>query len=506
MKNALSRCFLAMFVLLQVTFPIRAYAVAPIAVAAAVSVTAHGALLLLKLSSLSRGSSSSSSGGGGNDTGGMIVRLDGNTQTTPPGWATKAASDGKQVPVPPAKENKLPSKTVPGRHVNYRWSDTIKGFLPSPWTMEQYHELAKKLCEMGGESYGGGNQCIDWKGDYRGLNVIDGTGEVPGGCPSGYVENSDGSLPPCKLTNPEVVQKPSGTKCEAIFKNGQFQFDPNNPACDGKTKVAESNGCETEVSAGVYKLNCVDSKVNVSSSAITYQTPQGSGTVPVSVVDGAITITVPADKPMQFPGGFLPVTVDQTGTYSCDSYGLCVPAGVSSGGSSSGGGTSGGSTGGGDTGGGSSTGASTGGSSGGSGTGSGDGSGSGSGSGSASGSGAGSTTGNGNTSLDDSSFKGLGDKAGKLGLDGSGADDGAFNTLKEGISDKLGFLENFGFSWVPVPRDFAQCKPIPYAILGLSSSWDFCPYVDVLSQVMGYLFYVFTAVYLYRLFTSSSKD
>ena len=493
MKNALARCFLAMFVLLQVTFPIRAYAVAPIAVAAAVSVTAHGALLLLKLSSLSRGSSSSSSGGGGNDTGGMIVRLDGNTTTPVPGWDTKTASDGKTVPVP------KPSASLKSE------------VLCSP-------DGSKSCAQMLSEKFGadgrpplgypvpGNENCFYYVPNNNGYTAA-GCGPSYGtkvSCPTGYVV--EGSA--CKLASAADVKKPDGVKCEPVFRNGKFEYDRNNPSCDGKNSQQEENGCQSEISAGVYKLNCVDSNVNVSSSEITYQTPQGSGTVPVSVVDGALTITVPADKPMQFPGGFLPVTVDQTGTYSCDSYGLCVPAGVSSGGSSSGGGTSGGSTGGTDTGTGSSSGGSSGsgssgsGSSGGSGTGSGDGSGTGSGTGS----GAGTSTGNNQTALDDSAFQGMGDKAGKAGADGSGSDDGAYKDLRDGVAQKLGFLDGFGFNWVPVPRDFAQCKPIPYAILGLSSSWDFCPYVSVLSQVMGYLFYVFTAVYLYRLFTSSSKD
>jgi len=80
------------------------------------------------------------------------------------------------------------------------------------------------------------------------------------------------------------------------------------------------------------------------------------------------------------------------------------------------------------------------------------------------------------------------------------------NSLKDGLSEKLGFLDGLGVGWVPVPRDFAQCKPIPYSILGLSAAWNLCPYVYPLAQAMGYLFYVFTAMHLYRLFTSSSKE
>jgi len=513
MKNALSRFFLIVFLMLQITLPMRAYAYIPppLVYAGIASITAHASLLLIKLSSLSTGSSSSSSGGGGggNDTGGTIIRLDGNTSTPVPGWPTKTTPDGKHVPTPPSTATKVAGAPTKKTElcIRNRWSASAS---PSCGAV-----ITDQICESAGWYAGNSTSCSSTSGDP--IRSFSREVEEPGlpSCPAGYEKDVSGPMEECRLKAPEQVQKPAGTKCEPVLKNGQFQFDPNNPACSGKTKIEESNGCQTEVAAGVYKLNCVDSQVNVSSSAITYQSPQGSGTVPVSLVDGALTITVPSDKPMQFPGGFLPVTVDHTNTYNCDSSGLCAPAGIASGGGSSGGSTGGGSSGGGSSGGGSSSGGSSGGGSSsgggtgggtGSGTGTGSGEGSGSGTGAGTGTGTGTSTGNNKTTLDDSAFQGLGDKAGKAGADGSGADDGAFNTLKDGLSDKLGFMDEFSFSWVPIPRDFGQCKPIPYAALGVSSSWDVCPYVSVLSQVMGYLFYVFTSIYLYRLFTSSSKD
>lgn len=499
MKNALARCVLVMFVLLQATFPMRAYSVVfipPIVYAGVTSVAVHAGVILLTIGAVSLGSSSSSSsssggrpvssgfGPSGAGAGGIPVRLDGNTSTQPTGWPTKTTPDGSKVPVPPP--------AAPKQQTCY-YND---GYTSAPFP------TCQAVCTaLGYKSGPDPSDCYDGTIYATGLPHF-----YQSACPSGYQLKDNN----CALTNPKQVQKPQYTPCEPVFDGGKFQYDPNNSACPSSgssVKQTEANGCQSEISAGVYKLQCADSSYNISDTAISYQSPSASGSAPISIHDGAVTISVPSDKPMQFPGGFLPVTVDQFGTYSCDSYGLCTPAGVSSGGTS---GSAGGSSGGGaDTGGGSSSGGNSGGGSG-SGTSSGGSagtsSGTGTGPGSGSGSGAGTSTGNNQTALDDSAFQGMGDKAGKAGADGSGSDEGAYKDLRDGVAQRLGFLDGFGFNWVPVPRDFAQCKPIPYAILGLSSSWDFCPYVDVLSHVMGYLFYVFTAVYLYRLFTSSSKD
>lgn len=512
MKHALARCVLIIFVLLQATFPMRAYAVffiPPIVYAGVTSVAVHASALLLTLGALSMMPSGSSSSSGGAaagasagfgpnaaGAGGIPLRLDGNTTAPVPGWPNKAGADGKPVPVPPPEKAPKPSAPINGTNISLLARDftTLATVFHQPG--QDASAIVSGLCQQFGLTRWNDYNCYDGFNYYKVVHTS-ATKDVPPYCESGYKMSTSG--PNCLLDKPADVKKPDGVPCEPVFKGGKFQYDPSNPACAGKTSQQEADGCQSEISAGVYKLNCVDSSVNVYPSAISYQSPQGSGTVPISIEDGAVTITVPTDKPMQFPGGFMPVTVDTLGTYSCDSYGLCVPTGVS-GGSSGDGSTTGGSTGGTSSGG--STGGSTsgtGGTSSGSGTTSG---GTETGSSTGTASGTATTT----TSLDDSAFKGLGDKAGKAGADASGSDDTAIQSLKDGLSENLNFLDGISSSWVPVPRDFGQCKPIPFKILGASFSWDICPYAPLIATAMGYLFYIFTALYLFRIFTDSSKE
>lgn len=109
-------------------------------------------------------------------------------------------------------------------------------------------------------------------------------------------------------------------------------------------------------------------------------------------------------------------------------------------------------------------------------------------------------------SIDDSAFanKDIGGVASAALADSNSKYDALQAKLDELSKDNL---SQFSSDWLPRPNIApGQCFPIPIHILNAKFSINICPWIALLSQAMGYLFYMFSALYIFRSFTNSSKD
>jgi hypothetical protein len=266
MRKFLRVVFMTSYLLWQLVFPVKAYAFAPLIGIGAAAGSGFTAASGLEAFSIAAAALTVGAG--------IAIRLDGNTDKPVPGWPTKPGSDGKPISTPPTSADKWPDKTVPGRLMQWGWSNTQK-FVPAPFTDAELMDAAKYICESVGMTPANTSQCIDWKTDYHGINVIDTTGVVPGGCPTGYVQGS-GS---CALSSPAEVQKPAGVECEIVFRGGKFSADSSNPSCEGVSEFKRGD-CTFSISGSSLSGSCQggSERLVMSGNSLTYTTPAGTAT------------------------------------------------------------------------------------------------------------------------------------------------------------------------------------------------------------------------------------
>jgi hypothetical protein len=107
-------------------------------------------------------------------------------------------------------------------------------------------------------------------------------------------------------------------------------------------------------------------------------------------------------------------------------------------------------------------------------------------------------------SIDDSGFVGAADPtaAGRSNLDA------AFGARTSSLTSGTDKSTSMGIDhfWVPKPGGFSQaCEPIPIVARGISISINVCTYINLLSQLMGYLFYIFTGYMIWRAFMKTGE-
>ena len=288
------------------------------------------------------------------------------------------------------------------------------------------------------------------------------TVQIPAGmnCPSGAydavagscVADSSGTTCPagytkaadgsCSLTNPAAVKKPVSTPCEVLRTASGMQLDSANPNCEG----LQLAGNALTVGDQSVSFNA-DGSMSVAnpSGQTTLQlgTPNSDGSVPVT---GASRTGNPASHTPGSGGSGSVPTCGGAGQPACSGTGG-APSG------------SGGSCGG---------------------------------------------TGQPKCSLDDSGFNGLGDPSAA----GTSALGTALGDRENAIRDATdnGSNLNLGFDWVPKPGNWGvTCKPITIHWMRSTFQWDICPYLALASQAMGYMFYLFAGLYIWRSFISSNS-
>lgn len=459
-----------MFMVWQLVMPILAYALPPIWIAAGISAAAHvGAAWYLSLQDVGL----KNSGGGG-----TTVRLDGKTGATVPGWT----KDSTGAAVPPS--------TNSGTSTFYKYSVCTNGWYGCQYATDStLSDVEKAVCQSQGYNWGGGINCYNGSGNNARLQVTT-INQTVVSCPAGYTVSGTS----CALSDATKVQKPANTPCEAIFKNNGFIWDPNNPACAGVQKQ-DRDGCQQEVSSGVFKLTCVGSDVNVMNSGVQYKTPYNQATIPFADFNGGKALVIPSDKPFQFPGGFQPITFIGMG-YACDNDGYCKPnsntASTSTVSPSDGSLTS------------QSQPVSNSGNTGVSND-----------VGSVPVNASSTVTVNNNYTFDassalgvnDSGFQGTAGQADGFRQGAEGSDNAAIKNLKETTGTQVdSFASSLSHLWVPKPKFNQACEPFNFNWGAITFNWNWCPYLSKLQNYVGYMFYIFTGLYLFRKFTESAKD
>jgi len=302
---------------------------------------------------------------------------------------------------------------------------------------------------------------------YDGANIRYARTFTAGGCgyPAGYVENgllgapfvTTGtrndvpstscpagyvtSVDGCTLSNPAAVKKPTTTPCEVIRTATGLQTDAANPNCDG---INVSGNTLQATSDTAVSFNA-DGSVSVSNPG-GQTTFQMSGPNP----DGSMTITGASRSGN--PGAYVPgSTVGTSPTTACGGVGQPACSGTA----------------------GSTAGAS------------------------------GSCGGVGQPacSINDSGFDGLADPgaAGRSAFDAASAERDGSIANQTDTSSGLGL----SFDWVPKPQFSQACEPIVINFMRSQISWNFCQYLPMLSEAMGYLFYIFSGLYIWQSFMRS---
>lgn len=456
---------LAVALAFHALFPLKAFAIPPLVWAFGAAVSLHGSALLFKFDDVKQPASAPDPQTGATSGGGVSFKLNGEPTIKPEGW---------KDPVTPPDSGQL--TTNHAANVD-KCKFTISWNYNRVYLAVEEHsppQAAYVLCKA-----------------TDGLSVN--MQRQVTACTPGYSLSGIG----CVLVDPSLVRKPDGTPCEFVYKAGKFIPDPKNPACDGKaTNTISRSGCDLTTSFEKMSMSCpsTNSTLEMTPTQLSGTSEAGSFSVPAAVDEnGVYTVSVTANLGIPPPSD--KITVDFYGSVNGGAWG-CIDGHCKD---TTNTGSTGGSTGG-------TTGGSTGGSTGGDGSGTGGTTGDGSGSGTGDGStGTGDASG-GSTSIDDSGFAGadgkLGEALGKSQGDANTAEDGLMNKVTEQFNQ----LDSIGFSWVPIPRNFAACRPIPVTAFGSTFEWNFCPYVTPLAEAMGYLFYLFTGLYLFRLFADSSKE
>jgi hypothetical protein len=262
-------------------------------------------------------------------------------------------------------------------------------------------------------------------------------------CPAGY--ELSGST--CVLTNPAAVTKPANHPCEVIRTASGLQLDSSNPNCAG--------------------VQVQGNTVQIEQQAVTFN---ADNSVSVSNPNGYTTFQLGSDN----SDGSTQI-VGATRSGNPGSYG-----GISTGGGGTGGGTTGGTV-------------QCGGvgqpACAGSGTGEG---------------GSCGAPGQAKCSIDDSGFAGLEDfaAAGQADFDQANADRTSAVQSQTNRSNDLG-IET---SWLPQPSFNTACEPFVINYKVFNIAWNWCGYFPLLREVMAYLFYVFTALYLWGSFVRSTPS
>lgn len=101
-----------------------------------------------------------------------------------------------------------------------------------------------------------------------------------------------------------------------------------------------------------------------------------------------------------------------------------------------------------------------------------------------------------------SGFDGLGDPTatGKAALD-TASNDRSNTLVNQTKPNSLNILSD----WVPKPDITASCEPLVIPFMRATFTWDFCKYLPLLSQVMGYVFYIFAGMYIWKSFMGSNS-
>lgn len=490
-RTPLSKLAVIVITVFALATPVQA--IAPLGWAIIASLTMHGSLLLLRFDGVkpegsSGGSGAGGTGGTGTGTGGsspapMQVNLppfNKEPVTKPQGWPTPTT--------PPPATNPPPSPT--GGAASYEVPRVLINTSGAPADVSAVNTACdtnggRKEAVSGGLVYVHAPFGTDPRGSYDNghFNLVrycaGGGGmfrlPVKTVCPSGSTE-SNGK---CYTTAAAQVKKPPNTPCEFVFDGGQYKPDPQNPSCDGKREsdpVALNGECNYSVTLeGESKFVCgpYATKFKVEPDAVKVTDSNGNTqTLPTTTLpDGSRALNNPVDPSGGTPSGQTSINgglVAGGGGIRWDGSGW-QPSGGGSGGTGGGstGGTGGGTTGGNGTG---------------TGTGTGDKS--------------------GPLDINDSGFKGLGGNGAFTAS--SKADQEGLNALNTSVNEKLGFLNSLE-AFIPVPRSFAECRPIPFEMLSARFEMNICKYTDVISMAMAYLFYIFTGIYIYRLFTRSSE-
>lgn len=266
------------------------------------------------------------------------------------------------------------------------------------------------------------------------------TSPSPTTCPPGYTVSGTS----CNLTDAAQVKKPTTTPCEILRTGAGLQTDSANPNCDG---IQVSGNTLQAKSDTALSFNA-DGSVSVSN-------PNGQTTFQMSGpnADGSMSITGASRSGN--PGSYTPGSSTGGGTSTaCGGVGQPSCSGT--------GGATAGTSGGGSCGG----------------------------------------SGQPKCGIDDSGFNGLADPgaAGRSALDTASEGRGTAISNQTDTSSGLGL----GFDWVPKPGGYTQaCEPFVIHFMGASISWNFCAYLPLLAEVMGYLFYLFTGLYIWKSFMGS---
>lgn len=279
-----------------------------------------------------------------------------------------------------------------------------------------------------------------------GFGCVDGTEPGGAGCPEGYASNGSN----CTLTNPEAVKKPEGTPCEVLRTSSGLATDARNPACEPIQFQAHALAMSGQ-SVSINANNSVSVATPTGQTTLQLGNPNPDGSVPVL---GASRSGNPAAyQPGSSSGG--------TGgdVPSCGGPGQPACSSGGGDGAGSGGGGGGGSCGG---------------------------------------------PGQPACRINDDGFSGLGDPTsqGKQALDDAAAarEDALRNETDTGSSMGI------SFAWVPRPGNLSQeCAPLPVQYGVFAFEWNWCPYLDLLKQAMGYLFYIFAGLYIWRSFMGSNS-
>lgn len=101
-------------------------------------------------------------------------------------------------------------------------------------------------------------------------------------------------------------------------------------------------------------------------------------------------------------------------------------------------------------------------------------------------------------------FDGLGDPtaSGKAALDTAANDRSNSLQNQTNRSSSLNILSD----WVPKPQISTPCEPIVISFMRATFSWDFCKYLPLISQVMGYFFYIYAGLYIWKSFMNSNTS
>jgi len=313
----LRAAMLSIFLIMQLVFPLRAYAFAPVmglAYAAGSAALQAGARYLVPAVGLAVG-------------GYLATRFDGEASSLVPDWPTKSGADGKPYSVPPPTTK---PEVITGNRINYWIRGVVGPFVsvPAGAPIEYYYDQLKRLCtSVPGNNYVyGEGHCRD---SISRIVPVDNSGIVNDNsltCPVGYMMSANNT---CDLSHPDLAQKPSGTPCDITFSGGTFKADPKNPGCSGVTSF-ERGPCTFKISGSSLSGSCTSGEeITIGAGNIEYKTPAGTYTGTLAgggVAGGTADITLPGGilgLPGSIPGagsgaGAVPGTGTGTGTGAGD--------------------------------------------------------------------------------------------------------------------------------------------------------------------------------------------